>query len=164
MSCRQELSSRNQGFNRAPGSWKSHFGIGSRSENSMNGMTPPLYLFPLAFQPINEASCKPPSPQPKQGVFASHVGGGGNGDCQSLADIPCNVVGGALSIQVAIVVLTSLKPEISPLKLWPKWHLRLMLLLYKSHGNCRGPRFVLPTTDPKKDCTMLGKGKAATIR
>ena len=71
VSCRQKLSSRNQGFNRAPGSWKSHFGIGSRSENSMNGMTPPLYPFPLAFQPINESSCRPQSPQPKPGVFAS---------------------------------------------------------------------------------------------
>ena len=45
MSCRQKLSSRNQGLNRAPGSWKSHFGMGSRSEISMNGMTPPLYSF-----------------------------------------------------------------------------------------------------------------------
>ena len=35
-----------------------------------------------------------PSPQPKPGVFASHVGGGGSGDCQTLADIPCKVVGG----------------------------------------------------------------------
>ena len=94
VSSRQKLSSRNQGFNRAPGSWKSHFGIGSRSENSMNGTTPPLYPFPLAFQPVNEAPCRPLSPQPKTGVFASHVGGGGSGDCQSLADIPCNVVGG----------------------------------------------------------------------
>ena len=71
--CRPKLSSRNQGFNRAPGSWKSHFGIGSRSENSMNGMTPPLNAFPLAFQPVNDASCRPLSPQPKPGVFASHV-------------------------------------------------------------------------------------------
>ena len=94
MSCHQKLSSRNQGLNRAPGSWKSHFGIGSRSEISMNGMTPPLYPFPLAFQPVNEASCRPPSTLPKPGAFASHVGGGGCGDCQSLADIPCNVVGG----------------------------------------------------------------------
>ena len=75
-------------------SWKSHFGIGSRSEISMNGMTPPLYPFPLAFHPVNEASCRPPSPLPKPGAFASHVGGGGSGVCQSLADIPCNVVGG----------------------------------------------------------------------
>ena len=65
VSCRQKLSSRNQGRNRAPGSWKSHFGIGSRSENSMNGMTPPLYPFPLTFQPVSEASCRPPSPLPK---------------------------------------------------------------------------------------------------
>ena len=35
---------------------KSHFGIGSRLENSMNGMTPPLHPSPLAFQPVNEAS------------------------------------------------------------------------------------------------------------
>ena len=55
----------------------------------MNGMTPTLYPFPLAFQPVHEA---PPLPNP--GAFASHVGGGGSGDCQSLADIPCNVVGG----------------------------------------------------------------------
>ena len=94
VSCRQKLSSRNQCFNRAPGSCKSHFGIGSRSEKSINGMTPPLYPFPLAFHPVNEASCRPPSPQPKPGAFASNVGGGGSGDCQSLADIPCNVVGG----------------------------------------------------------------------
>ena len=83
-----------QGLNRAPGSWKSNFGIGSRSEISMNGMTPPLDPFPLEFQPVHEASCRPPSPLPNPGAFASHVGGGGSGDCQLLADIPCNVVGG----------------------------------------------------------------------
>ena len=60
----------------------------------MNGIPLPLYRFPLAFQPVNEASCRPPSPLPKPGAFASHVGGGGSGDCQSLADIPCNVVAG----------------------------------------------------------------------
>ena len=57
----------------------------------MNGMTPPLYPFPLAFQPVNEASCR----LPYADAFASHVGGG-SGDCQSLAGIPSNVVGGGL--------------------------------------------------------------------
>ena len=33
-------------------------------------------------------------PLPNPGAFASHIGGGGSGDCQLLADIPCNVVGG----------------------------------------------------------------------
>ena len=54
----------------------------------------PLYPFPLAFQLVHEASCQPPSPLPIPGAFASLVGGGGSGDCQLLADIPCNVVGG----------------------------------------------------------------------
>ena len=67
--------------------------MGSRSENSTNGMTPPLYRFPLARHPVNEASCRPLSLQPKPGLFASHVGGGGSGGCQSSADIPCNAVG-----------------------------------------------------------------------
>ena len=74
----------------------------------MNGIPLPLYPFPLAFQPVHEASCRPLSPQPKPGVFTSHVGGGGSGDCQSLADIPCNVVGGGpVNPQVANVVLTT---------------------------------------------------------
>ena len=60
----------------------------------MNGIALPLYHFPIAFQRVNEASCQPPSPLPRPGAFASHVGGGGRGDCQLLADIPCNVVGG----------------------------------------------------------------------
>ena len=68
-------------------------------------MTPPLYPFPLAFQPVNEASCRPLSPQPKPGVFASHVGGGGSGDGQSLALAKLLAV--VLSIQVANVVLTT---------------------------------------------------------
>ena len=59
----------------------------------MNGMTPPLFPFPLAFRPVNEASRQTLSLQPNPGVFASHVGGGGSGDCQSLAGIPCNAVG-----------------------------------------------------------------------
>ena len=92
-----KLSSRNLGLNRAPGSWKPHLGIGSRSEISMNGIPLPLYPFPLAFQPVHEASCRPPSPLPNPGAFASHVGGGESGDCQLLADIPCNVVGGPVN-------------------------------------------------------------------
>ena len=45
-----------------------------------------------------------------------------------------------LSIQVADVVFTTVVADQSEgrtqsLKMWPKWHLRLMLLLYRSHGN-----------------------------
>ena len=51
--------------------------------------------------------------------------------------------------------LTSLRPELSPLKLWPEWHLRLMLLLYRSHGNCRRPGCRSPSTDPRKVAQYL---------
>ena len=59
--------------------------------------------------------------------------------------------------------MTSLRPEISPLKLWPKWHLRLMLLLYRSHGNCEA-QGSFTVKGSKEGCAVLDKGKAATVR
>ena len=70
----------------------------------MNGISLPLYPFPLAFHPVNEASCRPPSPLPKPVAFASHVDGGSAG--RSLTYL-ATLLAVVLSIQVANVVLTS---------------------------------------------------------
>ena len=106
-----------------------------------------LVSFSARIPTSQRSICRPLSPQPKPGLFASHVGGGGSGDCQSLADFLATLLAVVLSIQVANVVLTTVvadhsEARISPLKLWPTWHLRLMLLLYRSHGNCRSPGVV----------------------
>ena len=50
-----------------------------------------------------------------------------------LRECPSVLVSDTLSTYVQVL---------SPLKLWPKWHLRLMLLLYRSHGNCWRPGVV----------------------
>ena len=111
----------------------------------MHGMTPPLYPFPLAFQPVNEASCRPPSPQPKPGVFASHVGGGGSGDCQLLADIPCNVFGGGS-------VARTQSPEAVA-----KMALASDVVVVQVSRQLLTPKGRSPTTDPRKIAQCLAR-------
>ena len=136
----------------------------------MNGMTPPLYPFPLAFQPVNEASCRPLSPQPKPGVFASHVGGGGSGDCQSLADIPCNVLAVVRSIQVANVVLTTVVADQSEARTQSpeavaKMALASDVVVVQADGNCRRPRVVhRQRIQGRLHSTCQGKGSNSPRR
>ena len=60
----------------------------------MNGIPLPLY----PFRSHSNQSTRHPVDRrlhnKNPGAFASHVGGGGSGDCQFLADITCSVVGG----------------------------------------------------------------------
>ena len=56
-------------------------------------------LFPLGFQPVHAASCRPPSPPTSPGAVAFQVGGGGSGDCQLLDCVPCNIDGGGPASQ-----------------------------------------------------------------
>ena len=153
------MSSRNQGLNRTPGSWKSHFGIGSRSEISMNGMIPPLYPFPLAFHPVNEASCRPPSPLPKPGAFASHVGGGGSGDCPSFLATLLAVV---LSIQVANVMLTTVVADQSVARTQSPEPVAKMafasdVVVVQVSRQLLTPRGRSPTKDPRKIAQYLSR-------
>ena len=135
----------------------------------MNGMTPPLYPFPLAFQPVYEASCRPPSPQQKPGVFASHVGGGGRGDCQSSADIPCNVVGGGLSIQVSNVALTTVVADQSEARTQSpedvaKMALASDVVVVQVSRQLPMPRGRSPSTDPRKVAQHLTRERQPTVR
>ena len=135
----------------------------------MNGMTPPLYPFPLAFHPVNEASCRPPSPLPKPGAFASHVGGGGSGVCQSLAAYLATLLVVVLSIQVANVVLTTVVADQSVARTESpeavtKMALSSDVVVVQVSRQLLTPRGRSPSTDPRKDSTVLVKGKAATVR
>ena len=61
----------------------------------MNGMTITFVTFSARIPTSPRGILSTAVSTTKQpGAFASHVGGGGSGDCQLLADIPCNVVGG----------------------------------------------------------------------
>ena len=123
----------------------------------MNDIPLPLYPFPLTFQPVPEASCRPPSPLPNPGTFASHVGGTGNGDCQLLADIPCNVVGGgpvSPSCEHGVAdqsVARTQSPEAVA-----RMALASDVVVVDAHGS-------FTDNGSKEDCTVLGKGRAATV-
>ena len=115
----------------------------------MNGIPLPLYPFPLAFQPVHEASCRPPSPLPNPGAFASHVGGGGSGDCQLLADIPCNVVGGVVADQSA--ARTQSPEAVAKMALTPD------VVVVQVSRQLVTPRGRSPTTDPGKIAQCLAR-------
>ena len=162
MSCRQKLSSRNQGFNRAPGSLEVplRYRISIRDFHEWHDTT--LVSFPLAFQPVNEASCRPLSPQPKPGVFASHVGGGGSGDCQSLADIPCNVVGGGPVNPSGDVVLTTVVADQSVARTQSPEAVAKMALasdvdVVQVSRQLPTPRGRSPSTHPRKVAPYLSR-------
>ena len=162
MSCRQNLSSRNQGLNRAPGSWKSHFGIGSRSEISMNGMTPSLYPFPLAFQTVSEAPCRPPSPLPNPEAVAS-LAGVVTASCQ--LTFLATLLAVVLSNQVAKVVLTTVVTDQSVARTQSpeavaKMALASYVVVVQVSRHLLTPTGRSPSTDPRKVAQYLTREKS----
>ena len=137
---------RNQGLNRAPGSWKPHFSIWSRSEISMNGIPLPLYPFPLAFQPVHEASCRPPSPLPGV-VIAS---------CQ--LSFLATLLAVVLSIQVANVVLTTVVADQSEARTQsPEDVAKLTFVGFWVSRQLLTPRGRSPTKDPRKTAQCFAR-------
>ena len=163
MSCRQKLSSRNQGLSRAPGSWKPHFGIGSRSENSTNGMTPPLYPFPLAFQPVHEASCRAPSHYQIQERLRPMLVAAGVAIASRWQTYLATLLAVVLSIQVANVVLTTVVADQSvartqsPESVTKTALASDVVVVVQVSRQLLTPRSRSPTTNPRKIAQCLAR-------
>ena len=90
----------------------------------------------------------------------SHVGGGGSGDCQSSADIPCNVVGGGPVNPSGERVLTTVVADQSVARTRSpeavaKMALASDVVVVQVSRQLLAPMVRSPTADPRKIAQFL---------